>query len=153
MPPTAVFALLVDIVMKDRQIVHNVHHRSILIRDHRVVRVVVQTDIMIIFFFLKLRVFLVQVITFDLWTEQSPGSPTPQPFSVHSCWIWIIVSNEWNNLEETKLLNCSKYSCLREFSRYIWIVFLNRLGRKFLFHKVNQLIIQCDLLLSPIISL
>ena len=53
MLPTAVFALLVDIVLKDRQIVHNVHHRSILIRDHRVVLVVVQTDIMIVFLKIK----------------------------------------------------------------------------------------------------
>ena len=46
---TAVFALLVDIVQKDHQIAHNALRRNILIPDHRVVLVAVQTDIMIIF--------------------------------------------------------------------------------------------------------
>jgi hypothetical protein len=50
MQENAVFALLVDIVQKDHQIAHNAHRRNILIRDHRVVLVAVQTDIIIKYF-------------------------------------------------------------------------------------------------------
>ena len=66
MLPSAVFALQVDIVQKDHQIVHSVHRQSFLLRDHQVVRVAVQTDIMILFLVKKsqVNVFLVQV--FDI---------------------------------------------------------------------------------------